>query len=76
MPPSSTSLSLIDQVISRRQGSLDPAMEDMLIFLRAVYEEIPQEIRSLNEAEMVAAIPQRHEDVVWLKEVQPLETGP
>lgn len=63
-------------MISRRQGSLDPAMEDMLIFLRAVYEEMPQEIRSLNEAEMVAVIPQRHEDVVWLKEVQPLETGP
>ena len=48
----------------------------MLLFLRAEYEEIPQEIRPLNEAEMRSAIPERLKDVVCLKEVEPLETGP
>ena len=64
------------QVISRKRGSLDPAMVGMFLFLRAEYDEIPQEIRSLNEAEMRSAISERLKDVVWLKEMEPLETGP
>lgn len=39
------------QVISRMRGPLDPAMVEMPFILRAEYEDIPQENRSLNEAE-------------------------
>ena len=65
MPPSSAVLErdfcIAGQVISRKRGSLDPAMMvEMLLFLRAEYEEIHnKEIQSLNEVEMRAAIPQR-----------------
>lgn len=60
---------------SRENGSLvDTAFAEMLLLLRAAYDDIPDDIPSLTTGEAMAAIPDRLKDAGALEEVDALDS--
>lgn len=60
---------------SRKNGSLvDPAFAEMLLLLRAAYDDIPDDIPPLTTGEAMAAIPDRLKEAGALEEVDALDS--
>lgn len=63
---------LADWFMPRKRGSLDPAYLEMLLFLRAQYDYIRNDVPTLSDEAAKAAIPDRLRDQTKLDEVKVL----
>lgn len=68
---------IADWFLPRKRGSMDPAMLEMCLFLRAQYGYIPNDVSKFKDKkEEDAAIPKRLSDEQMLKDVEQLDFVP
>ena len=63
---------IADWFMPRKRGSLDPAFLEMLLYLRAQFDYISNDVPSLTEQEAKVAVPNRLRDQAKLDEVNVL----
>ena len=63
---------MADWFMPRKRGSLDPAFLEMLLYLRAQFDYISNDVPSLTEQEAKVAVPNRLRDQAKLDEVNVL----
>ena len=59
-----------------KRGSLDPAYLEMSLFLRAQYDNIPDDVPRLSDDDTKKAIPERFRDQTMLDDVKVLAYVP
>lgn len=67
---------IADWFMPRKRGSLDPAFLEMLLYLRAQFEYVGNDVPALSETQAKAAIPNRLRDQTALDDVKVLSFEP